>query len=690
VSKHNSFGRLGLFLSVLILSNACAEGEIGGFPGDPRLDVGFEEGALICPGVSADVSTSDSWQSKEATHSAPGLLYFEVMARPVEAELDALVAVGAQDIQDFSDAAIAVRFSETGLVDVMDDFEYSSDQSFEYDPGVWYNIAISADVIARTYDVEVGRCGEKRRNIIHGARFRSEANVYDQLNTWGIWSSRLASLELSTPTWMASGTCAPATCETLGAECGQPSDGCNGTLNCGVCGGGQSCSSGVCIDEPVSVPPPLSCMPASCQSLGAECGGPSDGCGGSLNCGGCGDGQFCSNNVCVDQPVTPPPPPPTCVPTTCGALGADCGVRSNGCGGTLNCGGCGDGQFCSDSLCIDQPVTPPPPPACVPDTCQDLGTECGAWSDGCGGTLKCGGCGSTGTCTDGVCVVCTPDCSGKECGGDGCGGSCGSCASPDVCQSNACTTPGEATVFFKDKIQTANEPWGFDEALTEYPVGSFLSAGARSDSKANLSKVADPAGGSGYAIRQAVHANGPGGGRSELGVWTLGGTNASLRSHLRTGAPIFISMEVYLPAHTQPKVPDSTPWLAMYDIHPTAGGVWRPGWSALWPEDGSDRLLVGRKDTDDEKYSSVEMPIGEWFTFEIEWSGGPSQTVRTWINGQLATTQNNVQTTPSGGIISDFETYIKVYTEPQGQPWVADPVIKYVRNYQITDAPRFH
>ena len=358
--------------------------------------------------------------------------------------------------------------------------------------------------------------------------------------------------------------------------------------------------------------------------------------------------------------------------------GRECG--DDGCGGS--CGECVGGDLCNAlGTCYD-------PSNCIPE-CTDR--ACG--DDSCGGS--CGSCGGGELCDDlGTCYeapdACTPDCSGKECGGDGCGGSCGSCASPDVCQSNACTTPGEATVFFKDKIQTANEPWGFDEALTEYPVGSFLSAGARSDSKANLSKVADPAGGSGYAIRQAVHANGPGGGRSELGVWTLGGTNASLRSHLRTGAPIFISMEVYLPAHTQPKVPDSTPWLAMYDIHPTAGGVWRPGWSALWPEDGSDRLLVGRKDTDDEKYSSVEMPIGEWFTLEIEWSGGPSQTVRTWINGQLATTQNNVQTTPSGGMISDFETYIKVYTEPQGQPWAADPVIKYVRNYQITDAPRFH
>jgi hypothetical protein len=175
-----------------------------------------------------------------------------------------------------------------------------------------------------------------------------------------------------------------------------------------------------------------------------------------------------------------------------------------------------------------------------------------------------------------------------------------------------------------------------------------------------------------------------------LGVWTLDGNLPALRSHLRTGASVFMSMEMYLPAHTQPTPPDDTPWLAMYDIHPVAGGVWRPGWTASWPEDGSNSLMVGRQDTSDETYSNVQMPIGEWFTLEIEWSGGPNETVRTWVNGTLATTQRNVQTTPNGGMITDLETYIKVYTEPQGSPWSADPVIKYVRNYQITDGPRFH
>jgi hypothetical protein len=35
-------------------------------------------------------------------------------------------------------------------------------------------------------------------------------------------------------------------------------------------------------------------------------------------------------------------------------------------------------------------------------------------------------------------TTCTPNCAGKECGGDGCGGSCGTCGEHDACQEGAC------------------------------------------------------------------------------------------------------------------------------------------------------------------------------------------------------------------------------------------------------------
>ena len=61
-------------------------------------------------------------------------------------------------------------------------------------------------------------------------------------------------------------------------------------------------------------------------------------------------------------------------------------------------------------LAVQGPCTP----ACV-------GLNCG--SDGCGGT--CGTCAGTTVCNGGTC--CTPSCAGLECGDDGCGGTCGTC-----------------------------------------------------------------------------------------------------------------------------------------------------------------------------------------------------------------------------------------------------------------------
>jgi hypothetical protein len=68
---------------------------------------------------------------------------------------------------------------------------------------------------------------------------------------------------------------------------------------------------------------------------------------------------------------------------------------------------------------------------CTP-TCT--GKSCG--DDGCGGS--CGTCPTGETCnTSGQCVAtCVPKCSGKACGDDGCGGSCGTCASGSTCNAS--------------------------------------------------------------------------------------------------------------------------------------------------------------------------------------------------------------------------------------------------------------
>ena len=248
------------------------------------------------------------------------------------------------------------------------------------------------------------------------------------------------------------GACVPTSSCTpscSGKACG--GDGCGGP--CGTCVAGQSCNAaGQCV---------VGCT-ANCDDK--TCG--SDGCGGQ--CGSCGAGEACIQNACVTSSCNP-----KCDGKVCG---------DNGCGGT--CGTCAGALTCNkNGACVDKPDT------CSPD-CD--GKACGP--DGCDGV--CGICGKADLCQDGACVAnpvaacgslptyglcqgdtlrfcsatgpseidcaaqglacvatsskadcvtpgsCLPDCTGRACGDDGCGGSCGGCSKDDACIDGTCVIDG--------------------------------------------------------------------------------------------------------------------------------------------------------------------------------------------------------------------------------------------------------
>jgi hypothetical protein len=82
----------------------------------------------------------------------------------------------------------------------------------------------------------------------------------------------------------------------------------------------------------------------------------------------------------------------------------------------------------------------------VSSSCQPncAGKACG--DDGCGGS--CGQCSAPATCKLGKC--CTPACAGFECGDNGCGGTCGSCAADKECKEHLCVTPCKTTCDGKE------------------------------------------------------------------------------------------------------------------------------------------------------------------------------------------------------------------------------------------------
>ncbi len=100
---------------------------------------------------------------------------------------------------------------------------------------------------------------------------------------------------------------------------------------------------------------------------------------------------------------------------------------------------CGSGEICQGGECILE---------CQTKTCSQLEKECGIWDNGCGENINCGSCLGEKVCVDGTCQAgsCTPDCSGKECGSDGCEGTCGTCELGELCAEGICTTSVDCTI----------------------------------------------------------------------------------------------------------------------------------------------------------------------------------------------------------------------------------------------------
>jgi hypothetical protein len=154
-------------------------------------------------------------------------------------------------------------------------------------------------------------------------------------------------------------TCVPTTCEALNYNCGTAADQCGHEINCGMCLEGDRCGGGG-IANVCGAPPTVDgCVEATCMGLGFLCGDTSDGCGHVLDCGSCvapltcgggGTAHACGIGGALDGGVFDATggcgPLPGCCPLTCIALGVECGVAGDGCGGELHCGDCPSGQVC--------------------------------------------------------------------------------------------------------------------------------------------------------------------------------------------------------------------------------------------------------------------------------------------------------------------------------------------------------
>ena len=238
-------------------------------------------------------------------------------------------------------------------------------------------------------------------------------------------------------------------CINCQPDCGPCSDGCEATQWPGC--GGCPCEACVCAMDPYccEVAWDMICV-NECKSDCGGCCSPTcngnqcgpDGCGGS--CGKCPAQHECIDGGCI----------PVCTPD---CDGKECGT--DGCGGT--CGVCKPNETCKNSVCFSgKPCGELVQCAldcvsqmgvqCMYD-CLEQGTpeaqtefsnlvECVVFSCGLNLTPQCMLNAMTGPCSDeyNECLDCTPDCAGKQCGPNGCGGTCGLCQDGYYCENYKC------------------------------------------------------------------------------------------------------------------------------------------------------------------------------------------------------------------------------------------------------------
>ena len=298
-------------------------------------------------------------------------------------------------------------------------------------------------------------------------------------------------------------------CSCTGRTCGD--DGCG--TSCGTCTGGKVCTAGACVEDLCKGVTYEGCCTGKklsyCDTTQASPLVTQD-CGSS--CGWNASGYYDCDLTGADPSGTYKRACGSCTPSCAGKVCGD-----DGCGHL--CGSCAGGLTCSGGQCVEACAGVTVEGCCDGTTrkwCQDgvLQTEgCASSNTGCGwkspGGQAADGyyCGGAGTdpagkfpaaCpaapADGVPsdlasgdvpvagelapdAACKPDCVGRACGNDGCGGTCGPCLLGETCSAQGACVPATGDGTPSADVPTGDGTVGPDTASTD-GGSSGCSAGA--------------------------------------------------------------------------------------------------------------------------------------------------------------------------------------------------------------------
>lgn len=366
--------------------------------------------------------------------------------------------------------------TDTTVLDLVDDAQTDIDNPDVPDTDVVAPDA--ADVDSVEPDVDCNECEEGQVKCDSATKYW----VCEQQNNCWVWGSKslcpasevcVCGEEVCIPDGEPC-ACIP---DCLDTECGY--DGCGGYCGSGLpenlgCQADYHCVEGACISDEICT---TECNEGetlcngikivNCENLFADdplkeaCwvfGADVQDCPTNEYCQF--DECYCPNTQCGDTCCNTADY--VCLGSACclpNCDGKECG--DDGCGGS--CGTCPmDSPICDEGFCTDECI-----PDCVQGDQKCIGATgyktcvqqsgCWKWS------LLTFGCNANEVCApsaDNECV-CIPNCTGKDCGADGCGGSCGTCPVGTACQNESqcvCNIPINDPVCDLDSGTTyANE-----------------------------------------------------------------------------------------------------------------------------------------------------------------------------------------------------------------------------------------
>ena len=215
------------------------------------------------------------------------------------------------------------------------------------------------------------------------------------------------------------GTLNEETCEIEDADC-----------RCvQVCTADSDCSANQCCLNEI-------CEDIDCGTM--ECGPDpvcGESCGDCIGCQGFPDPDLCNPGGTCQQVCCPDCAGKCCgddgcaglCPDNCPLTGQTCNTQSCMCEGVCQ-------PFCQDKVCGPDLCGGQCPPGCGENSACNLLGQCECLYESCWGL-----CCDEGEVCDNHGQCCLPQCDGKECGTDGCGGNCGECdPTSECCYDSTC------------------------------------------------------------------------------------------------------------------------------------------------------------------------------------------------------------------------------------------------------------